>query len=435
MSTARAASSRPTLLTLMFIAALVLSAGAAEDWTQYNGPGGDRISAEQVGLRKWSAAGPPELWKIPTPTGFSSFSVADGMAFTLVRRTSDGEEREVCLAVDAATGEELWSAPFGAAKYDRGGDSGASDNRGGDGPRCTPSYEDGRVYVLDPRLNLFCIDAESGDSLWTRDIVAEHGGRLISWQSAASPLVEGDLVFVAGGGAGQSLLAFDKANGDTLWQAHDERMTHATPIAATLHGVRQVIFFVQAGLVAVEPETGEILWRTEFPYRTSTAASPVVHGEVVYCSAGYGVGAAAFRIDDTGEGFQAELLWRKANKLQNHWSTPLCLDGHLFGMFSFKKYGEGPLKCVDILTGEEKWSVDGYGPGNVILVGDLLVALSDAGEVVLVEPTPEEYREVARADILKGKCWSTPVFSDGQLYARSTEEGICLDLSGSPGSR
>ena len=185
---------------------------------------------------------------------------------------------------------------------------------------------------------------------------------------------------------------------------------------------------MQSGLIAVEPEGGEELWRTEFPYKVSTAASPVVEGDVVYCSAGYGVGAAAWRIDKKGTALAPELLWRASNKLINHWSTPVVKDGHLYGMFSFKEYGEGPLKCIELATGEERWAKEGFGPGNVILAGDVLVALSDAGEVVLAEAKPGAYSELARADVLEGKCWSMPALSDGALYVRSTREGARLDL-------
>ena len=112
----------------------------------------------------------------------------------------------------------------------------------------------------------------------------------------------------------------------------------------------------------------------------------------------------------------------------NHWSTPVVRDGFLYGMFSFKEYGTGPLACVDIRTGEKKWSQPGYGPGNVILTGERILALTDAGELVLVEAQPAAYKELARAKVLAGKCWSTPALSGGKAYVRSTAEGACVDL-------
>jgi outer membrane protein assembly factor BamB len=406
----------------------------SEDWPAYRGPNGDGSASGALAQKSFPAGGPSAAWKVPLGAGFSSFAIGGGKAYTLVLREVDGAAREVCLALDAESGRELWATPLGQADYDGGGDSGTDDNKGGDGPRSTPSLAGGRVYVLDANLVLSCLDAGNGVLSWKRDLIAEHEGRQIPWQNAASPLVEGGRVFVAGGGEDQSLLAFDAASGALAWASGDEKMTHATPVAATLHGQRQVLFFVQSGLIAVEPESGEPLWRVEFPYRTSTAASPVVHGDIVYCSAGYGVGAAAWRIARKGDAFTPELLWRTPNKLMNHWSTPVARDGHLYGMFSFKEYGDGPVQCIELATGAERWSQPGFGPGNCILVGGELVALSDAGELVLIEARPDAYRELARADVLAGKCWSTPAFSDGSLYVRSTSEGTRLELSDAGGS-
>lgn len=399
----------------------------APGWPQYNGPASDRISRETLDRSRWPEAAKAPVWQKAMRDGFSSFSIGRGRAYTLVERREEGANREACIALDLESGEVVWERLLGGAKYDGGGDAGASENNGGDGPRSTPSHDGERVYVYDSALGLYCLDDETGDVVWSHEVRDAFDGRQIQWQNASSPLVEGDLVLVAGGGPGQSLLAFDKEKGELAWKTGDETMTHATPIVATVHGVRQVIFYMQSGLVSVLPKTGELLWKIEYPFRVSSAASPIVHEDIVYCSAGYGVGAGAFRLVRDGETWSHEFLWRD-RKLQNHWSTPVCIDGHLYGMFSFKKYGEGPLACVDLRTGETRWSQEGYGPGNCILVGDTLVALSDAGEVVLVEPTAEAYRELSRADVLDGKCWSTPVFAGGKLLVRSTKEGACFEL-------
>ncbi|MCA8969993.1 MAG: PQQ-like beta-propeller repeat protein [Planctomycetes bacterium] len=412
----------PTLLALTSIA----SAATAQDWAQYHGPLGNRHAAGRITVRAFEDDAPKLDWTVPTKNGFSSFVVHSGRTFTL---ESDGDD-ECIVARDATTGKDLWRERLGTAKYDGGGNAGTSDNDGGDGPRSTPSCDGERVYAFDARLVLHCFEASSGKLVFRHDLDEEFGGRNIRWQNAASPLVEGDLVFVAGGGPGASLIAFDKKTGEVRWKKHDELITHATPIAATIHGERQVIFYVQKGLVAVDPKTGDVRWRVSYPFRVSSAASPVVDGNLVYVSAGYGVGAATLEILRDGEGgpFETKLLWRKPNKLMNHWSTPVAKDGFLYGMFSFKKYGKGPVCCVDLRTGETKWQEDGFGPGNCILVGDDLLALSDKGELVVIAATPEEYREVTRKDVLRGKCWSTPAWSDGSVYVRSTVEGAKITL-------
>ena len=418
-------------LTVLALAATAASTFAAASWPAYRGPSGDGTTDEKLAGTLWRGKGPKVVWKAPTPAGFSSFSVADGKAFTIVSRDVDGVPSEVAIALDAATGKEAWAFPLKPVKYDGGGDSGAQGNGGGDGPRSTPTVANGKVYVMGGALNLACIDAATGKAVWEKDIVKDFGGKNIQWQNAASPLVEDGVVFVAGGGNGQALIALKADSGETVWKAEDDKMTHATPVAATIHGTRQIVFFTQKGLVSTDPKSGKVLWRYAFPYRISTAASPIVSGDLVYCSAGYGVGAGCARIAREGDGFTATELWRKeGEQVANHWSTPICKDGYLYGMFSFKKYGSGPVCCVELKTGEIKWSEAGFGPGNLILTGgDTLLALSDKGELVAIAAQPDKYKELARAKVVDGKCWSTPVLAGGRIYARSTKEAVCLDPS------
>ena len=413
--------------TLAIAAACYFSC-AASDWPQYRGPNHNGISTET--MPTWPKGGLRPLWKAPTPNGFSSFVVADGRAFTLISKDVEGAPREVLLALDSDTGKELWSVPVGIAKYDNGGDSGTRDNSGGDGPRSTPAIDGNRVYVISGDLVLSTFDVANGKKIWSKDIVREFNGHNISWKNAASPLIDGDLIFLAGGGEGQALLGIHKTDGKVAWKTESDKMTHASPILATILGVKQVIFFTQKGLVALKPDSGELLWRHPFRFNVSTAASPVVENDIIYCSAGYGVGSTAIQLSRNGENFAAKELWRvTGDKIANHWSTPVVKDGYLYGMFQFKQYGDGPVKCIDLKTGKEQWSQPGFGPGNLILVDGKLVALSDRGELILIDPSPEKYQELARFQAITGKCWSTPAFSNGRIYVRSTREGGAFDTS------
>jgi outer membrane protein assembly factor BamB len=412
--------------------AIVLSASAvlAADWPQYRGPAGDGSTPDEIALQ-WPSAGPKTLWKIDSTLGFSSFAVAGGRCFTIEGREADGFPQEVLVAREAATGKELWIAPLGSRNYGHdGGNAGASDNKGGDGPRTTPSIVGPTVITTSSDLAVQCFDATNGKSLWKRDLMAEHEGRNIQWKNAASPLVEGGLVYVGGGGQGQSLLALDAKTGAVVAKAFDEKITHATPVAATIHGQRQIIFFLQGGLLAVEPRTLRELWRYAFDFKISTAASPVISGDVVYCSAGYGVGAGAVKVSREGSNWKAEEIFRhRGDKpLANHWSTPVAHGGYLYGMFQFKQYGDGPVKCVDLRDGSVKWEQTGFGPGHVVRSGDHILALSDAGELVLFAAKPDVYTEVARTKVVEGKCWTTPVVSNGLVFVRSTKQAACLDL-------
>jgi outer membrane protein assembly factor BamB len=406
----------------------------ATDWPQYRGPSGDGHSPDKIVFPMGGAA-PKQLWKEPSIGGFSSFCVSNGRAFTLSLKDVDGASQECLVAFDAKTGKELWFAALNVASYigkpQHDGNSGAPNNNGGDGPRSTPSTDGTNVYVTSSELVVTAFNAATGKPVWTHDLMKEFAGRNIHWENAASPLLDGGILYVAGGGPGQSILAFDAKTGAVIWKAFDDMMTHATPVAATIFGQRQIIFFLQSGLLSVEPKTGKELWRYHFDYSTSTAASPVVSGDIVYCSAGYGIGAGAVRISNAAGAWKATEIYRmRGNKpLANHWSTPVAKDGYLYGMFQFKEYGSGPVKCVDIATGMVKWEQPGFGPGQVVLAGDRVLALSDAGELVAFDAKPTGYHEVARAKVLDGKCWTTPIISNGLVFARSTKEAVCLDLS------
>lgn len=354
--------------------------------------------------------------------------MADGKAFTIVGRQIDGVQKEVLVTLNAKDGAELWAAPFGIARYDKGGDRGTTENSGGDGPRSTPSFNEGRVYVYSSGMKLACFDAKDGKPLWSQEIIKDFGGKNITWQSAASPLLEDGLVFVAGGGEGQSLLAFDQKTGTNVWKTQSDGIVHASPTLATIHGVRQVIFLTKPGLVAVAPKTGEVLWRHDFQAR-AVGASPVVSGDLVYCSAGYNAGALVVRLKKEGKTFSSEVVWRKPNQLMNHWSTPVAKDGYIYGLFGAAAFGTAPLKCIELATGEEKWSKPNFGMGGVILVDGHLVALCDDGELCVVKATPDGYEQEGLFQAIGGKCWSTPAFSDGKLYLRSTTEGVCYETA------
>ena len=410
--------------TVLSLSALTLTASAA-DWLQYRGPNGDGSSPEALPA-KWPAA-PKVLWKVPGGTGFSSFTVSGNYCFTIEGHGAD----EVLVARNATNGATLWKQNLGPAKYDGGGNAGTKDNKDGDGPRSSPTISGKIVVAMHSDLVLHAFDGLTGKPLWKLDIIKDHAGRNIRWQNAASPLFEGGLLYVAGGGEGQSFLAIDPANGKVVMKSGDATMTHATPVATTIHGQRQIIFFMQNGLTSVDPKTLKELWHGDFKFAVSTAASPVVAGDYVYCSAGYSVGAAGFKISKTGSDWKAEQIMRVPGDKQiaNHWSTPVLFDGHLYGMFQFKEYGSGPVKAVKLPDGDIKWEQPGFGPGHVILTaGGGLLALSDAGDLVGIKATPAAYTELGRTKVLTGKCWTTPVLSNGRVFVRSTKEAACIQL-------
>ncbi|MEO5804532.1 MAG: PQQ-binding-like beta-propeller repeat protein [Verrucomicrobiota bacterium] len=412
--------SKNAFCLLSFIFTGLISIQAA-DWPQYRGPNHDGSTPEKIST-KWPVEGPKQIWKAELGDSFGSFAVAGGKAFCFIQRKADGQDAEVAIALDANTGNELWATPLGKPTYDK---------QGGDGPRSTPTIDGDRVYFLGAYLVLSCLDAKTGKKVWQHDLVKDFNGTVIKWNHAGSPTLDGDLIFVNAGGAGQAFLAFNKKDGKLVWKNGDDKPTHSSPVPTTILGTRQIIFFTQSGLVSAEPMTGKILWRFQYPFRTSSAIDPVVWNDIVYCSAAYGVGGGTCKISKTGNKFSAKELWRHEGDTVNHWSTPVCKDGFLYGLFGSKEYGRGPLKCVDISTGKEIWSQPGFGSGGgTILVGDAhLLVQGDKGPIVLVEATPNGFNEIARAQPLGGQNWTMPVVSGGRIFARNTKEGVCLDVS------
>lgn len=406
--------------TLPFLFAFsVITHCDASDWPLYRGPDSNGISRETI-RTNWAENAPRRLWKVPLEPALSSFSVSDGRAFTQVRRRVNGQDQEVCAALDAETGQELWAVPLGSADYPNGG-VGADD-----GPRSTPSVQGTRVYVLTSYLRLACLDAANGKVVWNKDLVAEYQAVVVPWQNAASPLIVDGLILVNGNAANRRLLAIRTEDGSLAWRQHDAAMTQSTPVFATIAGVRQVIFFTQSGLVSVTPESGDLLWRYSLPFSTSTAMTPVVSGDLVYASAAYGVGAGTVRIQKTGATLAATEVWRTRGANMNHWATPVPVDNHLYGI-----YGQSAtsLRCVDLATGAEKWRQGGAGYGSVLLISGTILMLTEDGNLVLVQPDSSAYREIVRFKAVSGKCWNIPALSNGRIYVRSTTEAAAYDVA------
>ncbi|MCY3021745.1 MAG: PQQ-binding-like beta-propeller repeat protein [Planctomycetota bacterium] len=417
----------------------------AADWPQYRGPHHDGSTPETI-LTHWPNEGPKVLWRVPLGDGFGSFVVSGGKAFIFMERAVGGTASEVCVAFDASTGKELWASSAGPTIHE---------NLGGNGPRSTPAADGERVYLLGTFLKLVCVNAADGSEVWAHELTREFGGNLQlqtsginSWGSAASPVLDGNLVFVNGGGKRQALMAFDKKTGAVVWKGETELLTHSTPVPATILGTRQIVFLCKSGLVSLAAETGTVLWRHPFKFSVSTASTPVVSGDIVYCSAAYDVGTDACRIEKTDAGYTATKLWHKDQPLCHHWTTPVCKDGYVYGIYGFKDFVQAgkpgaPLKCVEIATGNEMWSQPGFGSGGAtVLVGNHVLARTDAGTLVLVEATPKAYTEVARATPLGGRCWTMPAVSGGRIYLRNNDqtrkdakgaivsrpEGMCVDV-------
>ncbi len=401
---------RPLVRLALSIALVPLAAGAA-DWPQYRGPERDGRSAETGLLAVWPAAGPPVLWRAPLGDGYSGITIAGGRVYTIFGAGRD----ETVIAFDAATGKQLWRYRL---------DGYRSDDMGG-GPRATPTVSGGLLYALSSSGQLAALDAATGASKWEVDLAATYGARIPQWGVSISPLVEGDLLLLdVGGKPGHSLVALNKTTGKLAWAAESDLPGYSAPLALTVEGVRQVLFFTGSALVSVDPASGKLFWR--LPWKTDyevNAAMPVfLPPDRVFISSGYGTGAVVLEMKKQGSGVAVEEVWR-SKVMKNHFNSSVLVGEHLYG------FDDGVLKCIAAATGEEKWRQRGFNKGSLLYADGRLLVLSEQGVLALVEATPEAYRETGRLTVFTARTWTMPSLADGRLFVRSGAELVALKVS------
>jgi outer membrane protein assembly factor BamB len=387
------------------------TAEAEPYWTDFRGPNRDGHYRERPILTNWPAGGLTPVWKQPVGGGYASFAIARGRAFTIEQR---GDE-EVLAAYDVGTGRELWTHRWRAI---------FREFMGGDGPRATPTWADGRVYALGATGELRCLDEATGTLIWRTEILEDAGAENLQWGMAASPLIVDDTVVVLpGGGGGRSVAAYDRRSGKRAWSALDDRQAYSSPMLVTLAGVRQIVVFTGSRLMGITPGTGEVLW--EYPWKTQfdiNASQPLVVGDNrVFVSTGYGVGAAVIELTREDSRFAVREVWRNI-RMKNQFTSSVLHDGYIYGL------DESILACVDAATGDLKWKGGRYGYGQVVLASGHLIVLTEGGELALVRANPEGHEELARFPALEGKTWNHPALSGGYLLVRNINEMAAYDL-------
>ena len=385
--------SRPLFLVLASMPAL---AGAA-DWPQWRGINRNGISAETA----WKpSSNPRRVWSAQVGQGFSSVAVTGGRLYTMGNTAG----KDVIHCLNAANGKPIWKHAFDAYAGDYGG------------PRATPTVSGGRVYTLTRHGIAHCIDASTGKPVWQANVAALLKAEPPQWGFGGSPLIHRNLVLYNVGTAGAAL---NKDTGKLVWGSGPQMAGYASPAPFTAGGRSGVAFFVAWGIVAVNPDDGKPLW--QHPWQTQfgvNAADPLFHGDSVFISSNYGRGGALLRL---GKG-NPTVAWENRN-MKNHFSTSVIMNGHLFGN------DENTLKCIDLRNGEEKWRLRGIGKGGMIGSNGKLIVLSERGELIFIQADPSAYKELARASVLRGTCWTHPVLANGMIYARSHEgELVCVDV-------
>lgn len=388
-----------------------LSDSGSGDWTDFRGPARDGRYGGPPIRTDWGAAPPAPLWKQPIGGGYASFVVGSGRAYTIEQRGGE----EVVAAYDPETGREIWTSRW---------DTWFKEFQGGDGPRATPAWSNGRVYALGATGEFRVLEDATGEVVWRKNILEDNGASNVPWGMSAAPLVLDDTVVVLPGGrAGRSVVAYDKATGARVWSALDDQAAYASPMRVTIADRDQILIVTARRIVSLAVEDGALLW--EFPWVTQfdvNAAQPVmVADRRVFYSSGYGTGAAVLEITRDGDRFSVREIWRNI-RMKNRFTSSVFHDGFVYGL------DESILACVDAATGELMWKGGRYGYGQVVLADGHLIVTTEDGDIVLLRATPEGHAEVSRVAALNGKTWNHPSFAGGILLVRNMAEMAGFDL-------
>ena len=386
----------------------------SESWTDFRGPNRDgRYTATPI-RTTWPREGLRQVWKQPVGGGYASFVVAEGRAFTIEQRRN----QEVVAAYDMQSGRELWTNAW-TANF--------QESMGGDGPRATPTYHQGRIYALGAEGELRVLDAAKGTLLWRRNILTDNNASNLSWGMSASPLIVDDKVIVLPGGRrGNSVVAYNKMSGDPIWKALSDEAWYTSPMLATIGGVRQILVVSAERVMGLTVEDGKLLWH--YPWSTFSGINvsqpiPFTHNgrNLIFISAGYGHGAAVFELVPDGGGFQAKTIWEN-QRMNNKFTSSVLHNGHIYGL------DESILASVNAITGEQNWKGGRYGYGQIVLAGDHLIVLTEDGDVVLVNASPTRHEELARFSAIEGKTWNHPVIAEGKLLVRNLQEMAAFEI-------
>jgi len=399
---------------LLFVLLVCSSAGAA-DWPQFLGMQRDGTSTETGLARNWPAAGPRRVWQKEIGSGYSGPVVA-GERLILFHRIKD---REVIECLKTEDGSRNWQFSYPTRFED--------DFRKGDGPRSTPVIVDKRLITLGADGALHCLDLESGKVLWAKLLLKEYSIPASYFGIGTSPVVQDGLVLVNVGAKNAGIVAFALEDGKEVWKATSDPASYSSPIIRSVDGTKHAIFFTRQGVTILDPKTGAVRYTKRWRARIDAsvnAATPLTMGDHVFVSASYDTGALLLKLKRDG----AEEVWTDDKVMSNHYNTCIYCDGFLYG-FDGRQEAGPDFRCVNLKNRHIEWNRPNFGCGSMILADGKLIVLIERGELILVEATPKEYRELARDQVLdSGPCRAQIALANGKLYARDQKKLICLDM-------
>ena len=422
---------KSSLLSVLLFTALT-SRGLADDWPQWRGPERNGISQEKGLLKEWPKEGPKLLWKVTNAgSGYSTPAVVGERLYLL---GNEGLDKEFVEALSVSDGKRVWATTLGKV-----GNPQQKPNY--PAARSTPTVDGDVLYALGSDGDLACVEIANGKVRWHKNLRTDFGGKPGEWAYAESPLVDGDLVICTPGGSESTMVGLNKKTGSTVWQCAapgGDQAGYSSAILIDAAGAKQCVQLLQKGLVGVGAKTGEFLWRYPRPTSKYNAniPTPVANGDLIY-TASAGTGAGLVKLKPKHDGIEVEEIYFESK-------LPTAIGGAIkIGDYLYGTTGQAML-CVEFETGKQKWEDRGIGTASLCFADGRLYLHGENGQVALVEPSPEGYREKghftpadqpARKDQME-KPWAFPVVANGRLYLRDHGRVWCFAVgeSASPKS-
>jgi outer membrane protein assembly factor BamB len=378
------------------------------DWPGFRGPDRDGIVHGVRIETDWSKSPPIELWRRPIGPAWSSFAVNGDLFYTQEQR---GDE-EVVSCYSVSTGKPIWKHKDAARFWE---------SNAGAGPRGTPTLSNGRVYTLGGTGILNALDAGSGAVVWSRNAASDTKVKLPMWGFSSSPLVVGDLVVIATAG---TLAAYDAASGEPRWVGANGGGGYSSPQLATIQGVQQVLLLNAGGAISVAPTDGKQLWQHPMPSNARITQPALTADGDILVNEGEGNPLRRIAVAPGSGGWTVAERWISEG-LNPYFNDLVVHNGYAYG------FDNSGIACIDLKDGARKWKGGSYGHGQLVLLADedLLLVLTEDGQLALVRATPDQFKELARFPAIKGKTWNHPVLAGDVLLVRNGEEMAAFRLA------
>jgi outer membrane protein assembly factor BamB len=379
-------------------------------WPGFRGPNRDGVIPDVRIETDWSSSPPKELWRRPIGPGWSSFAVRGDLAYTQEQRGGD----ELVSAYRLSTGKPVWRHRDSTRFYE---------SNGGPGPRGTPAVHDGRVYAMGATAIINALDADTGAVIWSRNASADTGATIPGWGFTGSPLVVRDLVIVSTSGR---LVAYDSESGKPRWTQKTNGGGYSSPHLATLDGVEQIVMLSGGGATGVSLDDGAVLWKHAWVDAVNIVQPAIAEGDLLVAAgdAMGGLGIRRLSLSHAGQQWTAQERWTTRG-LKPYFNDFVVHKGHAYG------FDGNILSSIDLQSGERAWKGGRYGAGQLLLLPDqdLMLVVSEDGELVLVQAVPDAHHEIARFKAIEGKTWNHPVLVGDTLLVRNGEEMAAFRLS------